>query len=209
LGSQLEIDALNRVARRLSARAARRLGPRTLVAPLVLMTDPQRMPDPVGAARRLPPGSMVIFRAYGAADAVTTGLRLAAVARSRGLTLLAGADVRLARRIGAAGVHLPERLGHRARAVRAAWPEALITIAAHSRHAVRRAERFGADAVILSPVFPSSSPSAGRHMGRLRFAAVARAAGGPVYALGGVTMKNAPELLGSGAAGIAAVSALA
>ena len=29
-----------------------------------------------------------------------------------------------------------------------------------------------------------------------------------VYALGGVDMKNAPELLGSGAAGIAAVSAL-
>jgi thiamine-phosphate pyrophosphorylase len=209
LGSELEIGAIHRVARRLDARAARRTGAGAMLPPLVLMTDPRRVPDPVASARRLPAGSMVIFRAYGAADAGATGRRLAAVARSRGLTLLAGADARLARRIGAAGVHLPERLGHRARAIRTAWPNALITIAAHSRRAVRRAERFGADAVILSPVFASASSSAGRPMGRLRFAAIARAAGAPVYALGGVNMKNAPELLGSGAAGIAAVSALA
>jgi thiamine-phosphate pyrophosphorylase len=41
-----------------------------------------------------------------------------------------------------------------------------------------------------------------------RFTALAAAARLPVYALGGIDMKNAPELLGSGACGLAVVSAL-
>lgn len=203
------IAVLHRVARRLNASAERRLGRRVrALPPLILMTEPDRTPDPAASAQRLPPGSAVIYRSFGAADAYDVGRRLAAVARSRGLILLVGADASLARKIGAQGVHLPERLGHRARALRSVWPAALITVAAHSRWAVRRAARLGADAVLLSSVFPSDSPSAGSPLGRARFAAIARAAGVPVYALGGVDMKNAPELLGSGAVGIAAVSAL-
>ena len=197
------------MARRLKASAERRLGPRVrALPPLILVTDPDRTPDPVASAQRLPPGSAVIYRSFGAGDAEEVGRRLAAVARSRGLILLVGADAGLARRIGAHGVHLPERLGHRACALRSAWPSALITVAAHSRWAVRRAERLGGDAVLLSSVFHSESPSAGRPLGRARFASIARSAHLPVYALGGVDMKNAPELLGSGAVGIAAVSAL-
>jgi thiamine-phosphate pyrophosphorylase len=203
------IEVLHRVARRLKASAERRLGAAVARLPaLILMTDPARTPDPVASAQRLPPGSAVIYRAFGAPDAARIGRALAAVARRRGLILLVGADASLARAIGADGVHLPERLGHRARALRAAWPHALITVAAHSRQAVRRAERFGADAAVLSSIFASDSPSAGAPLGRVRFGAIARASGLPVYALGGVTMKNAPELLGSGAAGVAAVSAL-
>lgn len=173
----------------------------------MLMTDPARTPDPVAAAARLPAGSGVIYRTFGAPDAAQVARRLADVARSRGLILLVS-DAALARRVGADGVHFPERLAHRARAIRSGWPSALITAAAHGRGALRRAARFGVDAAILSPVFASESPSAGRPLGRLRFGWISRAAGLPVYALGGVDMKNAPELLGSGAAGIAAISAL-
>lgn len=175
--------------------------------PMILMTDPARTPDPAAAAAHLPAGSAVVFRTFGAPDAYDTGRRLLRLARSRGLVLLV-TDAALARRLGADGVHFPERIAHRARALRAAWPGALVTAAAHGRAGVARALRFGADAAILSPVFPSESPSAGRPLGRLRFGWVARGARLPVYALGGVDMKNAPELLGSGAAGIAAVSAL-
>jgi thiamine-phosphate pyrophosphorylase len=57
-------------------------------------------------------------------------------------------------------------------------------------------------------VFESASPSAGRPLGPVRFAALARRAGLPVYALGGVRTKNAPRLLGSGAAGLAMVEGL-
>jgi thiamine-phosphate pyrophosphorylase len=41
-----------------------------------------------------------------------------------------------------------------------------------------------------------------------RFTQLVAAARLPVYALGGIDVKNAPELLGSGACGIAVVSAL-
>ena len=175
----------------------------------MLMTDPERVADPVAAAEGLPRGSAVVFRAFGAPDAVRQGRLLAAVSRRRGLLLLAGADPALARAMGAGGVHLPERLAHRAGAIRRAHPLWLISVAAHSEAAVRRARIYGADAVVISPVFPSRSPSAGAPLGPVRFAALVRRVKRPVYALGGVNTKTAPRLIGSGAAGIAAVEALA
>lgn len=175
---------------------------------MLFVTDPARVADPEAVARRLPRGAGIIFRHFGAADADDQGLRLAAIARERGLLLLVGEDAALAARIGADGVHLPERRARGAARLRLARPHWLITAAAHSPRAIVRARRAGAHAVLLSPVFPSRSPSAGRPLGLMRFAALARRAGLPVYALGGATMKNAPRLLSAGAAGIAAVSGL-
>lgn len=200
--------ALHRIAERLHAAACARCPGAAALPPLLLMTDPVHTPDAVAAAERLPAGSGVVYRAFGSQEALQVGRRLAEVARRRRLVLLIGADWRLARRIGAEGVHLPERLAHRAPSVRAAWPRATITMAAHSRAALARAARFGADAAVLSVVFESASASAGSPIGSIRFGAMARAAGLPVYALGGVNEETAPRLLNSGAVGIAAVSAL-
>jgi thiamine-phosphate pyrophosphorylase len=175
---------------------------------LLFVTDPARTPDPEAIAARLPPGSGVIFRHFGAADAEAQGLRLAALAEARGLILLVGADPALAARIGADGVHLPERQAHLAAGLLRRHPDWIVTAAAHSARAILRARRAGADAVLLSPVFLSRSPSAGRPLGLMRFAALARNAGVPVYALGGASIKNAPRLFSAGAAGIAGVDGL-
>ncbi|HVY33724.1 MAG TPA: thiamine phosphate synthase [Caulobacteraceae bacterium] len=102
-------------------------------------------------------------------------------------------------------MHLPERLALRARRWRR--PGLLITAAAHSEPAIRRARLAGCDAVLVSAVFASSSPSAGRPMGAVRFAALVRRARMPVYALGGIDARTAARLLSSGAAGLAAVGA--
>jgi thiamine-phosphate pyrophosphorylase len=175
---------------------------------LVFFTDPARVPDPTAVVARLPRGSAVVYRAFGAVDAVTEGRRLARLARRRGLVLLAGADVGLAARIGAEGVHLPERAATKARGVARLRPGWIVTCAAHSAPAIVKARRSGAAAVFVSPVFPSASPSAGRPLGTLRFAALVRGAGLPVYALGGVNADTARRLTRSGAAGLAAVQAL-
>ncbi len=175
----------------------------------MFVTDPQRTPEPERIAERLPAGAAIIFRAFGAADAAERGHALKAIARRRGLLLLVGADAGLARRIGADGVHLPERSAHRAGAIKRARPGWLVTAAAHGLPAARRAFLAGADAVLLSPVFPSRSPSAKGALGPLRFAAMARAAGGPVYALGGVDGATARRLAASAAIGVAAVEGLA
>ncbi len=116
--------------------------------------------------------------------------------------LLIGAGEPRARGLGA---HLPDRLAAQAQRFRRTG--VLVTAAAHSEAAVRRARLAGCDAVLVSTVFRSNSPSAGKPMGPIRFAALVRRAGLPVYALGGVNAKTAPRLLGSGAAGLAAVGA--
>lgn len=172
------------------------------------MTDPARVRDPEAVAQRLPRGSAIVFRAFGAADAIRRGRALAQIARRRGLVLLAGADPALAWAIGAQGVHLPERQGHLAGALKRRRPGWLVTGAAHGEAAARRVLAAGADAVLVSPVFESRSPSAGRPLGTVRFAALVRAAGGPVYALGGVNAATAARLRGTGAVGLAAVEAL-
>ena len=201
------LEALWRCARTLGRRHGE--GKRPLARPLpslFFVTDPNRTPDPAAIAAGLPRGCGVIYRAFGRADALPVGRALAAVARARGLVLLVGADEALAAALGADGLHLPERDLHRARAIRARRPAWLVTGAAHGAAALRRGR--GLDALLLSPVFDSRSPSAGPALGPTRFATLVRGAAAPVYALGGVNGATAPRLLASGAAGLAAVDGL-
>lgn len=175
---------------------------------LIFVTDPARTPDPAAVAMRLPAGSGVIYRAFGAANALDQARGLAAIARARGLLLLIGADADLAEAVDAAGVHLPERDLGRADGLKAAHPDWIVTGAAHSLEAARLAAAFGCDSVLASTVFASASPSAGPPMGAAAFAAFVAAAPLPVYALGGVNVKTAPELVNSDAAGFAMVEGL-
>jgi thiamine-phosphate pyrophosphorylase len=175
---------------------------------LLFFTDPARTPDPEAVARALPRGAAVVFRAFGAPDAAARGARLKAIARERGLILLIGADERLAAHLRADGVHLPERLAHRARRLKAAHPQWIVTAAAHSATAARRALAAGADAAVVSAVFASRSASAGRPMGAARLALLVRRVQGPVYGLGGIGNKKARLLKDTGLIGLAAVDGL-
>ena len=192
---------LRRTAALLKRPAAARKGLPTLL----VFSDPERTPDLEALARRLPVGAALVFRAFGAADAEATGRRLLKLVRARRGLLLIGADAGLAARIGADGVHLPERAAFRARRLKASRPDWLVTAAAHSPRAMRRARAAGVDAAVVSAVFPSASPSAGRPIGVLRLAQIARGAGLPVYALGGVNDRTAGRLQDVGLAGLAAV----
>lgn len=177
--------------------------------PLLLLSDLLRLPDPAAAARRLPRGSAVILRNYGEQGRDRRAAALAGLCRARGLVLLVAGDGRLAARVGAKGVHFPEALAGRARAWRRRRPGWLITVAAHSHAALVRAARVGADAALLSPVFPTPSRPDARPLGAVRFARLVRLSPLPVYALGGLDAINARRLVGSGAAGLAAIGALA
>lgn len=191
---------LERTARLLPARRRLRKG----LPALLLFTDPVRTPDPEAIAARLPPGSAIVYRHFGAADAEARARRLLAIARTRRLKLLIGADSALAQKIGADGVHLPERLAHRAAALKRAHPRWIVTSAAHSLAAARRS---AADAVVLSVAFPSKSASAGAALGPVRLALRVRASGRAAYALGGVDNKKARRLIDAGLIGLAAVDA--
>ena len=192
-----------RTAQALGRQAAWRKPP---LPPLLFFTDPERTPYIEGAARRLPRGSAIVYRSFGASDAEARASGLLAIARRRGLLLIIGADAELAARVGADGVHLPERLAHRARRLRR--PGWIITSAAHSALAARRGLASGADAVVVSAILASNSPSAGAPIGPVRLAALVRMAGGAVYGLGGINDKTARRLMPTGLVGLAAVEAL-
>jgi thiamine-phosphate pyrophosphorylase len=172
---------------------------------LLFFTDPDRTPRPWETAARLPAGSGVVFRHFGRADALETALRLREATRARDGLLLIGLDTDLAERVGADGVHLPGRALDLARGLAVSRPDWMITGAAHSRPAL---DTPGLTALIVSPVFPAGGPSSVRPaLGLEGFTAWVGAAPCPVYALGGIDSGNVSSLAGSGACGIAGVSA--
>lgn len=202
-------------ARRLNARSRRpgpEPGPAHRVPWLVLVTD-RRLADPVGAVARLPRGAAVILRDPDPAARAMLGRRLAPLCRARGVMLLVSGDWRLAARLGAAGVHLPEGLARRGElAALLGWRArrgAILSVAAHGAAALHRAGELGADLALLSPVFATRSHPGAPTLGPVRFAVLARGAGLPVLALGGLTPKTARRLAGCGVWGVAAIDALA
>jgi thiamine-phosphate pyrophosphorylase len=175
---------------------------------LILMTDSRRLPDPLPAVRMLPSGSAVIVREIERKRRAALVRQLRPVCRRRRIRLLVAADEVLARR--ADGLHLSEKL---ARAGARRWrlwrrPGGLVTAAAHSAGAIRRAAALGVDAVLLAPVFATASHPQARPIGPLRFARLVRTGPLPIYALGGIDEAGARRLLRSGAAGFAAIGAL-
>jgi thiamine-phosphate pyrophosphorylase len=199
-----EMDALSRTAARLRPWLVRGKP----LPNLLFFTDPERTPDPERVAERLPAGAAVVFRAFGAPDAGARGARLREITRRRDLGLLVGADAELALAIEADGLHLPERLALQTPALRAAHPDWLITLAAHDEAAALVGAAMEADALVVSPVFPSRSSSAGAPLGVEGLKRIVEAVRTPIYALGGVRADAAMLLLETGIVGIAAVEAL-
>jgi len=71
----------------------------------------------------------------------------------------------------------------------------LITVATvHDMREIAQANRIGADAAMLSPVFPTRSHPGGKILGTTRFRTLAACAKMPVIALGGMTASSAHRL---------------
>jgi len=202
---------------------------------VVLVTDPAYPDDVVDrairdAARAIEPGGFAVqLRARGAAPAAfaARAKELRALTRGEGALLVVNGDSRLARDVGADGVHLGGAWSvHPARAVVGAG--AWISVAAHDDGDVARAAAEGADAALVSPIFatPGEGKGAPRGVSALARAAelarraVASSAGvaderaaprrAPlaVIALGGVTEHNAASCRDAGATGVALIRGL-
>lgn len=149
----------------------------------------------------------MVFRHFGAPDARDAAFRLREATSAAGGLLLIGLDADLAAAVEADGVHLPERALHLAGGLREARPDWLLTGAIHGATGLPDDEALGA--IILSPVFPAGGASSDKAvLGLEEFNRLVAAAPCPAWALGGVNASNARDLIGSGACGIAGVSAI-
>lgn len=131
-----------------------------------------------------------VYRHYHLAPAerVARFAELAHVARTRGHLVILSDSALTAREWGADGIYgAPLALYPRRRE--------LIQIAtAHDMREIAQANRRGADAVMISPVFPTRTHPGAPTLGIARFRALASHAQMPVIALGGMTARNAKRL---------------
>ncbi len=182
---------------------------RRLKLALVAVTDDRRGGDPLIVAARLPPGSTVIFRHYGAPDRSIQAINLASICRKKRLNLLVAGDLALAM-TARAGLHLPDGLARSASPRIRLWVRrgGSLTVAVHDRSGLRRAAELGAEAALLSPVFATRSHPGAKPLGLQAFRHLARMAKLPVIALGGIDRTNVLQLKSAPIAGVAAVGAL-
>jgi len=183
----------------------RAVGPVCRLSPLVFMTDPSRVPDPVSVAKRLPRGAAIIYRHFGQPDAAQD---LRDVTKERDQQLLIGNDPVLAEDISADGVHFSrdaELIGPIK--YRAKHPDWIITMAG-LKSGFYAAPLDNLDALFISAIFPSRSKSAGDAIGVEALKDRAARLPVPLYALGGVNAATALNLIDSGAAGLAAIEGL-
>jgi thiamine-phosphate pyrophosphorylase len=110
---------------------------------------------------------------------------------------------------GADGVHLGQEDFPCALARRILGKKKIIGVSVHNLRQARQAEKDGADYLGVGPVFATATKNdAGRPVGVNLIKRIKARTRLPVVALGGVTLRNAPQVIAAGADTVCAISAL-
>lgn len=134
---------------------------------------------------------------------------LLALCREFRVPLIINDDLALALAIGAHGAHLGRKDGDLAAARAALGPDRLLGVSCYDElERAREAQRIGADYAAFGSFFASATkPGAVRAplelLGQAR-----RELALPLAAIGGITLENAPQLVGAGASLLAVISDL-
>ncbi len=143
----------------------------------------------------MPPRSAVVVRPYAmrleGRTEMIKGIRRAARAK-RHLLLIAG---------GGSDAGFDGRHGGTRKTT------GFLSLPVHGRRELAQANRLGADAVLISPVWPTRSHPDGAALGKRGFACLAAGSSAQAIALGGVTARGFARLKIHGTAGWAAIDA--
>lgn len=182
---------------------AARLPDRYLITPAELSVSARQH----WLAKRLARGArLVLFRAPGlsATDYRREAQALLALCRDAGARLMLHGGPAVLEGIAADGLHLPAR--HlMALSTRPIGGDRWLAASVHDESELARAVQMGVDFVTLSPVQATVSHPGAAPMGWPRFAALAAAAGRPVYALGGMDDRDAARARQYGGQGVAGI----
>ena len=151
---------------------------------------------------KIPKESAFLLRSYKAKGRKKIAKQLLKFCKMKKLKLLIASDIKLAEDINAHGVHFPEYMIKKKNIInwvivkniklRKNW---IITTAVHSLQAIKNAEFFDIDAALLSPVFSSKSYPNKKNLGINKFSKIVKKTKLPIYALGGINIKNIKSLL--------------
>lgn len=134
---------------------------------------------------------------------------ISSITRHAGALFIMNDRLDIALASGADGVHLGQDDLPLTAARRIAPRPFIIGVSVGTAAEAARAEADGADYVAVGPVFPTGSKDdAGPATGTGMVAAVRAAVSVPVIAIGGITTRNAGELIRAGADGLAVISAV-
>lgn len=181
--------------------------------PLLVITDRQlAVGDMVDIAAAVFAGGcrwMMVRDHHPDADALAAlATRIIEKARPAGARIIVNGDIDTAVMCGADGVHL-QSLDAIAGARATLGPDALVGYSAHSGAEAVAAGDYGADYVLLSPVFETpSKPGYGPPLGVDQLGRACRDATVPILALAGVTPSRVARCMAAGAAGIAVMGSV-
>lgn len=144
-----------------------------------------------------------------ARDLYNLGMCLQDVLTPYDIPLLINDRLDVAQALDTTGVHLAGHSLPTALARRVLGPQKLLGVSTHSVAEARAAMVEGADFIVFGPVFDTPSKTAyGAPQGLQRLEEVIRQVTIPVLAIGGIDSNNLPQVLQTGAHGVAMIRAV-
>jgi thiamine-phosphate pyrophosphorylase len=145
----------------------------------------------------------------GTRELLDMAYRLRRLTGGYGARLFINDRVDIALAVEADGVHLGGSSLPAGAARRIAREKFLIGVSTHGIEEAEAAEREGADFITVGPVYETPSKMKyGRPIGPEVLRKVKEKTSVPIFAIGGITLERVGEVLGSGACGIALISAV-
>ena len=150
---------------------------------------------------KIPKKSAFLLRSYQTKKRKKIAKQLLKFCKMKKIKLLIGSDIKLAEDINAHGIHFPEYM---IKKNKINWisiknvksnKKWIVTTAVHSMRSLKKAENLDIDAVLLSPIFPSKSHPNHKSLGLNKFSKIVKKTKLPIYALGGINIKNVKSLI--------------
>jgi thiamine-phosphate pyrophosphorylase len=136
-------------------------------------------------------------------------LELRALTKRLGTPLVVNDRLDIALAVGADGVHLGQSDLPLSAARKLAGAALFIGVSAGTEEEAEAAQRAGADYLGVGPVYPTGSKADARAvLGTERLRSVKNAVRIPVIGIGGISPANAAEVMKTGVAGVAVISAI-
>ncbi len=141
-------------------------------------------------------------------DLLPDALRLQKLCKQYGVPFIINDRVELAMQIDADGIHVGQDDMQASDVRKLIGQDKILGVSAQTVEQALAAQESGADYLGVGAVFPTKSKDDAVEVPHETLNAICEAVSIPVVAIGGITRENAPQLAGSGIAGVALISAL-